>query len=65
MNTDPDVLYCMCVGGLISSGICCLFGGPVFEKSQGSRLIETAGSPTGSPFSPEKKDMLGPATGPK
>jgi hypothetical protein len=37
--------------GLISAGVCCLFGGPVFERSQGSRLIETSGSPTGSPFS--------------
>ena len=41
----------MCVGGLISAGVCGLFGGPVFEKSQGSRLIETAGPPTRSPFS--------------
>jgi hypothetical protein len=51
MNTDQEVLYCMCVVGLISAGICCLFGGPVFERSQGSRLIDTASSPTGSPFS--------------
>jgi hypothetical protein len=35
----------MCVGGLISAGLCCLFGGPIFERSQGSRLIETAGLP--------------------
>ena len=46
MNTDPEVLYCMCVGGHISAGVCCLFGGPVFERSQDSRLIETAGFPT-------------------
>jgi len=51
MNTDPEVLYCMCVGGLISAGICCLFGGSVFERFPGSKLIETAGSPAGSPFS--------------
>jgi hypothetical protein len=37
----------MCVLGLISAGICCLVGGPVSERSQGSRLTETAGSPTG------------------
>jgi hypothetical protein len=49
MNTDLEVLYCMCVGGLISAGVCCLFGGPVFERSRGSRLIETAGPPAGSP----------------
>ena len=47
MNTDLKVLYCMCVGGLISAEVCCLFGGPVFEKFNGSRLIETAGPPTG------------------
>jgi hypothetical protein len=51
MNTDLEVLYCMCVGGLISAGVCCLFGGPVFDRSLGSRLIETAGPPTGSPSS--------------
>ena len=47
MNTDPKVLYCMCVGDLISAGICSLFGGPVFERSQGSGLFKTAGPPTG------------------
>jgi hypothetical protein len=46
-----EILYCMYVGGLISASVCCLFGGPVFERSQGSRLIETAGPSTGSPFS--------------
>jgi hypothetical protein len=46
-----EVLYCMCVGGLISAGVCCLFGGTVFEKSQGSRIIKTSGPPTKLPFS--------------
>ena len=32
MNTDLEVLYCMCVGGLKPAGVCCLFGGPVFES---------------------------------
>jgi hypothetical protein len=45
------VLWYICVGGLISPGVCCLVGGPVFERSLGSRLIETAGPPTGSPSS--------------
>jgi hypothetical protein len=49
MNTDPEVLYCMCVEGFISAGVCGLFGGPVFERSRGLRLIETAGPPTASP----------------
>jgi hypothetical protein len=37
--------------GLISAGVCCLFDGPVFERSQGSRLIKTVGPVTESPFS--------------
>jgi hypothetical protein len=51
MNTEPEIHYCMFVGGLLSTGVCWLFGGPVFERFQRSRLIETAGPPTGSPFS--------------
>ena len=50
MNTDPDVLYCLCVGGLISVDVCCPFGGPGFERSLGSRLNITAGSSTESHF---------------
>ena len=43
----------MCVGGLISAGVCCPVHGPMFERSGGQafRLIETAGPPTGSPSS--------------
>ena len=41
----------MCVGGLISAGVYCLVGGPVLERSQESRLIDTAGLPIGSPSS--------------
>jgi hypothetical protein len=51
MNTDLEVLYCMCVVGLISAGVFCLFGIPVFEKSQEPRLIKTAGPTTELPFS--------------
>jgi hypothetical protein len=41
----------MFVVGFISAGVCCLVGGPVYERSYGggSRLIETAGPPTGLP----------------
>ena len=39
------------IGGLISTGLCCLFGGPVSERSQGSRLVETTGLLMGSPSS--------------
>jgi hypothetical protein len=41
----------ICVGGLISAGVCCLVGGPVSERSLESRLVETTGSPAGSPSS--------------
>jgi hypothetical protein len=53
MNTDLEVLCCRCVSGLISAGVCCLFGDPVFEKYWGGGLglIETAGPPLESPFS--------------
>ena len=37
------VLRCMCRGL-----VCCLVGGSVSERSQGSRLVETAGLPMGS-----------------
>ena len=37
---------------------CMLLGGPVFERSWGSRLIETAGSPTGLPFSSASLSLL-------
>ena len=42
LNPDPAVLCCICVGGLISTGVCCLVSGPVPERSWGPRLIETA-----------------------
>jgi hypothetical protein len=32
----------MHAGSLISASMCCLIGSPVSERSQGSRLIETA-----------------------
>jgi hypothetical protein len=51
MNRVLEVLYYICVGGLISSGVCCPFGSTVFERSWESRLIETAGPPTGMPKS--------------
>jgi hypothetical protein len=41
----------VCVRSLISDGVCCLFGGPVFEISWGSRLIDTTGPPTGLSYS--------------
>jgi hypothetical protein len=43
------LLYC--VWGVISTGICCPFGGPVFKRSQGSKIIKTSGPPTESTFS--------------
>jgi hypothetical protein len=58
MNTDPEVLYCMCVGGPTSAGVCCLFDSPVLERSWGSRLIETACPPTRLPFSSASFSLL-------
>jgi hypothetical protein len=37
---------------LVWDDISCLVGGTVSERSQGSRLVETAAPPTGSPSSP-------------
>jgi hypothetical protein len=37
----------VCVGSLLLAGVYCLVGGSVSERSQGSRLIETAGPPIG------------------
>ena len=51
LDTDAAVLYGMFVGGLMSAGVGCLFGGSLFQTSRGSRLIETAGPPTGLPSS--------------
>jgi hypothetical protein len=51
MNTDLEVLYYMCVGGLISNAVCFLVDDPVLERLQEFRLIETACPPTGFPFS--------------
>jgi hypothetical protein len=41
--SDPAVLCCIYVEGLILAVVCCLVGGPVSERSQGSRSIETDG----------------------
>jgi hypothetical protein len=35
----------------MSAGVCCLVGGSVSDRSQGSRLVEIAGLPMGSPSS--------------
>jgi hypothetical protein len=43
LSQDPTILCCVCVEGLISAGMCCLVGGPVFKRSCGSTLIETPG----------------------
>jgi hypothetical protein len=50
ITSIPSSTVCV-LGGLISADVCCLFVGPLFERSQGSRLIETAGHPIGSSFS--------------
>jgi hypothetical protein len=49
-QTMRSLMY-MCWGNLISTDLCCLVGGPVFERYKGSRLIETASFPTELPSS--------------
>jgi hypothetical protein len=39
---------CICVGDL-PADVCCLVGDSVSEQSWGSRLVEIAGLPIGSP----------------
>ena len=51
MGPDQTVLCCICGGGLISAAVCHLVGDSVSERSQGSRLVETAALPMGSPSS--------------
>ena len=51
LRPDPTVLCCICVGSLGLARLCCLVGGSVSERSQGSRLVETAGLPMGLPSS--------------
>jgi hypothetical protein len=48
LNLDSVVLCFICAGGLISAGVWCLVGGTISKRSQGSRLIETAGRSTDS-----------------
>ena len=47
LSPDQAVLCCIYVRGLLSAGIYCLVGGSVSERSQGSRIVDTAGLPMG------------------
>ena len=58
LDPDPAILCCICVGGLILAGVCCLVVVPVSERSPGSRLIETAGPITGLPSSSASSSFL-------
>jgi hypothetical protein len=51
LRPDQAVLCRICVRGLRPASVCCLVGCLVSEGSWGSRLIETAGLPMGSPSS--------------
>lgn len=51
LNPDLAVLYSLCVRVLISAGLGSLVGGAVSERSQWSRLVETASLPKGLPSS--------------
>ena len=39
LSPDPEVLCCICVGGLILAGVCCLIGGPVSERSRSFKRL--------------------------
>ena len=53
LRPDPGVLCCVCVGGAHISWLCCVVGGLLSERSQGSRLVDAAalliGLPSSSP----------------
>jgi hypothetical protein len=51
LRPDQAVLCCICVGDLWPAHVCCLVGGSMSEKSQGSALIGISGLPMGSPSS--------------
>lgn len=49
--SDQAVLCCICSGGLGPVCACCRVGGSVSGSPHGSRVVEAAGLPTGSPSS--------------
>jgi hypothetical protein len=54
ISSSPEVrpvslLLYVCARGLGPASKCCLVGGSVSERSQESRLVETAGLPMGLP----------------
>ena len=51
LRPEQEYVCCIGVGDLSPVPECCLVGGSVFERSQESRLVETAGLPMGSPTS--------------
>jgi hypothetical protein len=58
LRPDHTVFHCICVRGFISAGICCLVGGSMSGRSQGSKLVETVGLPLGSPSSLASSSFL-------
>jgi hypothetical protein len=64
LSLDLAVLCCISVGDLISSGICCLVGGSVSERSRGSRSVETSGLPIGSPSASSSFFLIQPQGSP-
>ena len=51
LRPDQVIFGYICVRGLRPASLCCLIDGLVSERSQGSKLVETAGLPMGSPSS--------------
>lgn len=48
LRPGQAVLYYICVSDLRPASVRCLIGGSVFERFQGSGLVDTAGLPMGS-----------------
>jgi hypothetical protein len=47
LRSDQAVVCYICLRGLISASVCCLVRCSKSERSQASRLVETAGLPMG------------------
>jgi hypothetical protein len=58
LRTDPAILCCICVVSLRPAHVCCLVGGSVFERCQGSGLVKTAGLPVGLPSSSASSSLF-------
>jgi hypothetical protein len=57
LRADQAILCCVCVGDLRPASACCLSGASVTERSQGSRLVESASLPMETPSSSNSSSL--------